>query len=186
MALKGDRVIGPAAHTIDFFYNSTAEKGEVLVYSTAGSGSALDDANAVVTRPSANASGDRAAGVLLNDVVNIDLTRQHINFQKDEMQQGGKVTLLQQGTITTDMIESGASLTLGAPMYFKLDDNPGDTTSRGVFTPTAPLDNGNSILTPELPAYTGALEATKNLYRVGTLESVLDADNFAKIKVSMP
>ncbi len=181
MALKGDRSIGPAAHTIDFFYNSTAEKGEVLIYSTAGSGSALDDANAVVTRPSADASGQRAAGVVLNDVVNIDLTRQHINFQKDEMQRGGKVTLLQRGTIVTDMIESGASLTLGASMYFKLDDNPGDTTSRGVFTPTPPDDSG--VLPDSETVAKANLAASRTLYRVGTLESVLDADNFAKIRV---
>ena len=184
MALKGDRSIGPAAHTIDFFYNSTAEKGEVLIYSTAGSGSALDDANAVVTRPSADASGQRAAGVVLNDVVNIDLTRQHINFQKDEMQRGGKVTLLQEGTIVTDMIESGASLTIGVPMYFVLDDTPGDTTTRGVFTDQAPDDGGLEI--PGSIAFTGAVEANKELYRVGTLESVLDADNFAKIRVEIP
>jgi len=184
MALKGDRSIGPAAHTIDFFYNSTAEKGEVLIYSTAGSGSAQDDANAVVTRPAASASGQRPAGVLLNDVVNLDLTRQHINFQKDEMQQGGKVTLLQKGTIVTDMIESGASLTVGAPMYFKLDDTPGDTTTRGVFTPTNPPDSG-TFLSDATQAHAFE-EGSKAGYQVGVLESVLDADNFAKIRVDIP
>ena len=59
---------------------------------------------------------DDPVGVLLNDVVNLDLTRQHINYAKDEMQQGGKVLLLRIGTVVTDQI-SGA-ITLGDPAHF--------------------------------------------------------------------
>jgi hypothetical protein len=61
------------------------------------------------------ASGAKPVGVLLNDVVNLDLTRQHINWHKDEVQQGGKVTLLQVGQVTTDSV-TGA-IAAGEPAY---------------------------------------------------------------------
>lgn len=101
MALKSDRV--EALTDISFFMNETGARGLIVIHSTAGSGAAMDDANAVVEVPDnlTETSGD-AAGMLLNDVVNLDLTRQHINFHKDEMQVGGKVTLLRRGTVVTN------------------------------------------------------------------------------------
>ncbi|KKK67497.1 hypothetical protein LCGC14_2953490, partial [marine sediment metagenome] len=75
MALKPDRSYTNESTDISFFMNETGEKGEVLVFSTGGSGAAMDDANAVVTTPNASPSGQNVAGLLLNDVVNIDLTR---------------------------------------------------------------------------------------------------------------
>ena len=101
MALKGDR--NELDTDISFFINETAEKGQFMSISTAGSGSAMDNSNAVVTS-AAQASGALFAGVILNDVVNIDQSRYHINWQKDEVQQGGKCTLLRKGWIVTDQI----------------------------------------------------------------------------------
>ena len=101
MALKGDR--NELDTDISFFINETAEKGQFMSISTAGSGSAMDNSNAVVT-VAAEASGAKFAGILLNDVVNIDQSRYHINWQKDEVQQGGKVTLLRKGWVVTDQI----------------------------------------------------------------------------------
>lgn len=104
MALKGDR------HELDteisFFLNETAEKGQVVSVSTQGSGAAMDNSSALAT-VAAEASGAVALGVLLNDMVNIDQTRQHINWHKDEVQKGGKVTILTKGFVVTDQI-SGA------------------------------------------------------------------------------
>jgi len=183
MALKPDRSIVGNGTDISYFYNSTAEKGEVLVLSTAGSGAAMDDANAVVARPSANASGERFAGIVLNDVVNKDLTQTHINFQKDEVQQGGKVTLLRQGVIVTDMIESGQSPTLGAPLYFRLaTHNATDETNRGVLTTTAVVDSGAGA------GLVAIGNEAKNAarYRVGTALSVVDADNYLKVQIEAP
>ena len=178
MALKPDRSIVGNQTDISFFYNSTAEKGEVLVFSTGGSGAAMDDATAVVTRPSANASGEIFAGVLLNDVVNKDLTQTHINFHKDEMQQGGKVTLARApAIIVTDMIESGQSPSIGQTLYFRLATTNGDTTTRGVLTTTAVTDSGAP------PAAGGAL-ANIFKYQVGTALSVVDADNYLKVKLT--
>jgi hypothetical protein len=54
----------------------------------------------------------------VNDVVNIDLTRQHINWHRDEVQVGGKVTLLRQGQVSTNRVagtpSAGADAYVGA------------------------------------------------------------------------
>ena len=101
MALKPDRI--ELLTDVSFFMNTTAERGGVASVVTGASGVAMDDATAVVAY-AAVASGAKPIGVLLNDVVNIDLTRQHINWHKDEVQLGGKVTLLRQGQVTTNKV----------------------------------------------------------------------------------
>lgn len=114
MALKADRV--ELLTDISFFMNTTAERGGVVSVVTGGSGVALDDANAVVSYAAA-ASGAKPVGLLLNDVVNLDLTRQHINWHKDEVQVGGKVTVLRQGQVVTNMVTPGATPTAGVDAY---------------------------------------------------------------------
>lgn len=94
--------------------NTTATRGGVVSATSAGSGVSMDDANAVVAY-AANPSGAKPVGVLLNDVVDIDLTRQHINWHKDEVQKGGKVTVLRQGQVTTNLV--AGSPTAGADAY---------------------------------------------------------------------
>lgn len=112
MALKGDR------HELDtevtYFMNETASKGVVVSVNTQGSGSAMDSSSALAT-VAASASGAAALGVLLNDVVDIDQTRQHLNWHKDEVQKGSKVTILTKGFVVTDKI-SGAP-TAGQTAY---------------------------------------------------------------------
>ena len=72
MALKGDRYEGMT--DVSFFMNDTsAAKGGIAVLSTGGSGVALDQSKALVTY-AASASGNVPVGLLLNDMVNIDLT----------------------------------------------------------------------------------------------------------------
>ena len=118
MALKADR------HELDvdisFFMNETAEKGQIVSISTAGSGAAMDQAGALVSIQGANGSVI-PVGVLLNDVVDLDLTRQHINFHKDEVQKGSKVLILRRGTVVTNVIETGKSPTAGDIAYYKAD-----------------------------------------------------------------
>lgn len=113
MALKPDRI--EAYTDISFFCNTTAERGGIVSHVTGGSGVSMDDSNAVVAY-SATGSGVKPAGLLLNDVVNIDLTRQHINWFKDEVQVGGKVIVLRQGQVTTNMLES-VTPTIGQDAY---------------------------------------------------------------------
>lgn len=111
MALKGDRFIGVT--DIGYHLNEVGEKGQICVYSTFGSGAALDQGQALVTI-AAVASGNTPAGLLLNDVVNKDLSRTHLNFQKDEIQQGGKVTLLKKGWVVSNRIVAGQTPTVGS------------------------------------------------------------------------
>lgn len=112
MALKPDRV--ELLTDVSFFMNTTASRGGVVSATSAGSGVSMDDANAVVAY-AANPSGAKPIGLLLNDVVDIDLTRQHINWHKDEVQKGGKVTVLRQGQVTTNLV--GGTPTAGADAY---------------------------------------------------------------------
>lgn len=112
MALKPDR--NELDTDISYFINETASKGYFVSVSTQGSGAAMDNASALCTVKS-NPSGAYALGCLLNDVVDIDQTRQHINWHKDEVQKGGKVTILRKGFIVTDAIQG--TITAGADAY---------------------------------------------------------------------
>ena len=114
MALRPDR--NEHLTDLSFFMNETAERGIIVVHSTGGSGAAMDDSNAKVIAPATTVSGKNPAGLLLNDVVNLDLTRQHINFHKDEVQQGNKVLLLRRGTVVT--AQFSGTPTVGAKAYF--------------------------------------------------------------------
>ena len=86
------------------FMNEVATRGGIASLSTGGSGAAMDQGAALVTY-AATASGKAPIGILLNDMVNLDLTRQHINQHKDEVQKGGKVTVLRKGYVVTNNIE---------------------------------------------------------------------------------
>lgn len=114
MALKPDRIENQT--DISFFMNTTAERGGVASVVTGGVGASMDDADAVVSY-AAVASGAKPVGVLLNDVVNLDLTRQHINWYKDEVQVGGKVTLLRHGQVVTNMLVAGITPSAGVDAY---------------------------------------------------------------------
>ena len=106
MALKPDRI--EHLTDISFFMNTVETRGGVASFVSGGVGVSMDDADAVVGYAAA-ASGAVPAGVLLNDVVDLDLTRQHINWHKDEVQVGGKVTLLRVGQVTTDKVDGDPS-----------------------------------------------------------------------------
>jgi hypothetical protein len=113
MALKSDRY--ELQTDISFFYNEgTATRGGVVVHDTAGSGAAMDQGVNLV-KYAAVTSASRPVGILLNDVVNKDLTRTHLNQHKDEVQQGGKVTVLRKGYVVTSNVTGTPSA--GADAY---------------------------------------------------------------------
>jgi hypothetical protein len=116
MALKPDRI--ELLTDVSFFMNTEAVRGGVasVVASSSGVGVSMDDANAVVEY-AAVASGSKPVGVLLNDVVDYDLTRQHINWYRDEVQRGGKVTLLRNGQVTTNSLVAGTNPGAGDDAY---------------------------------------------------------------------
>jgi len=161
MALKGDRNV--LETDISFFLNETAEKGQVLFHNTAGSGAAMDNSSALA-KLTAEASGSIPLGIVLNDVVDIDQTRQHINWHKDEVQKGGKVTLLRKGWVVTDSIYSGASPAVGDLAYLGHSGLLADT-------PVAADDN--------------AVSRSANLI-VGRFMSKVDEDGYAKVEISLP
>lgn len=142
---------------ISFFMNETASRGVCASISTGGSGVALDQGEALATVAN-NESGVVPLGVLLNDVVNLDLTRQHLNQHKDEVQQGSKVTILKVGEVTTDQVEG--TPTMGALAY---------CGPSGTFTPDA---NGGS----------GAFARNS----VGRFMSTKDENGYVKVSVNLP
>lgn len=116
MALKGDR--HEFKTDISFFCPSVTERGVVLIYGGTGSGVALDQTAAVVSLPGTGVTLNlKPAGLLLNDMVTFDVTRQHINFYKDEMRVGGKCTLLKQGWVVTNMLATGITPVAGDTAY---------------------------------------------------------------------
>ena len=119
MALKADR--HELETDISFFYNAgTATRGGIVVLDTVGSGAAMDHAAAKVKYQTAtygNYADAVPVGLLLNDVVNLDLNRQHINWHKNEVQKGGKVTLLRKGWVVTNSVDSATGITAGQTAY---------------------------------------------------------------------
>jgi len=110
MALKSDRY--ELQTDISFFYNAgTATRGGVVVHDTAGSGAAMDQGVNLVKY---SVGGEVPVGILLNDVVNKDLTRTHLNQHKDEVQKGGKVTVLRKGYVVTNNLDGNPVAGSGA------------------------------------------------------------------------
>src|SRR5690242_654503 len=101
MALKPQRE--EFHYDIRFYMNEVAERGGMTVVSTAGSGGRVGDSNAVVTY-AANPSGKTPVGVLLCDMVNLDLSRFHINFYREQVPLGYKVPLIKDGWVTTNFV----------------------------------------------------------------------------------
>lgn len=161
MALKGDRY--EESQRVEWFMNEVAERGAVAVLSTAGSGSALDQGQALVTYTVA--SGYYPVGVLLNDMVNNDQTRQHINWLKNEVQKGGKVTLLRRGWITTNMTSGSMTAVAGKPAYV------GNAGRFCHFASGYDNTNGTAALGP--------------LVRVGQFLSNADEDGFVKVDINL-
>jgi hypothetical protein len=129
MALKPDRI---ESHTdISFFMNSAVERGGVAVVATGALnvGASMDDAGASVEY-AADPSGRAPIGVLLNDVKDYDLTKQHINWYKDEVQKGGKVTLLRQGQVTTDAV-AAVTVVAGDTAYVAANGNLSNVQATG-------------------------------------------------------
>jgi len=159
MALKSDR--STLQTDISFFMNEAATRGGVVALSTAGSGASMDNGAALVTY-SADASGQVPVGILINDMVNIDLTRQHLNQHKDEVQKGGKVTLLQKGWVVTDLLE-GTAPNGGDVAYLA---HSGYLASSNIVVDTDDADGSTRV--------------------VGRFLSDIDEDGYAKVYIDLP
>jgi len=149
MALGPDRSYEYGSD-VSFFMNSSAERGGVVSIVTGGSGAALDDSVALVIYRSTS-SGAKPVGVLMNDMVDVDLSRYHLNPYKDEVIKGSKVNLRTWGEVLTNMIKSGVTVAAGDKAYLDVD---GRITN---------VDTG-AIASP----------------RVGSFKSAKNADGFAR------
>jgi len=156
MAIKADRQI--ISEDVSFFCNTVAEAGQMASYVTGGSGVAMDNALAVVATP-INPTGRIPAGFFMGDVVNIDLTRQELNRNKDEVQIGSKVNLLTRGFIVTDRLMPGITPTMGQVAYLANSGlvtnaviNLGATPPIGRFLSTKD-ENGFCKVEVNLPIY---------------------------------
>ena len=157
MALKSDR--NELQTDISFFMNETATRGGVVSMSTGGSGAAMDQGAALVTYTAA--SGKAPMGILLNDMVNLDLTRQHINQHKDEVQKGGKVTILRKGYVVTNNLSCQTAAAAGDVAYVQFD---GTIANSGCVSDHSGRA-GSSI---------------------GTFLSSIDQDGYAKVEINLP
>lgn len=145
--------------TISWYMDEVAERGGIVCVSTAGSG-ALEDQSLNLVTYKAAASGGKPVGLLMSDVVNLDLTRQHLNWNKEEVQKGSKVTIWHKGTVVTDMVDPGVTPTAGQIAYL-----------------------GPSGLVTNVETATGG-EATK--IKVGRFMGPKDEDGFAELYVDLP
>ena len=157
MALKTDR--STLQTDISFFMKEAATRGGIATISTGGSGASLDNGAALVSYAAAP-SGKVAMGVLINDMVNIDLTRQHLNQHKDEVQKGGKVTLLTKGWVVTSSLEG-------------TDPNAGDL---------AYLSHSGNL---SADARLAGSDASEEMI-VGRFLSDVDQDGYAKVFIDLP
>jgi len=107
-------------------------------------------------------SGAVPVGLLINDMVDIDLTRQHLNQHKDEVQKGGKVTLLRKGYVVTNNIQG--TLPSGGEVAFLA--HSGNVA-------IADVSNDDS-------------DATGSKLVVGKFLSGADEDGYAKLYVDLP
>ena len=119
-----------------------------------------------VTATGNSATGLRPLGVLLNDVVNIDLTRQSINPFKSEVQVGDKVALLTKGFVLTNRVVTAmggtpaVAVTVGAPAY---------TGPSGYITSVA----------------TGAIATATGSHVIGKFLSLADEDGYYKVQIDL-
>tara|TARA_Y100001938_G_scaffold34535_1_gene47449 strand:+ start:107 stop:598 length:492 start_codon:yes stop_codon:yes gene_type:complete len=159
MALKADRY--EESTDISFFSSATGVKGEVVCLDAAAlagaSGAAMDQGENTVS-PQAAAETDIPVGIILNDVVDKDLTRTHLNQYKDEVQKGGKVTVMTRGWVVTDQVDGTPKA--GDPAYASETQGHVSTTAK------------NAV-------------ASGNL-AIGRFMSRKDADGYAKVYVNLP
>ena len=163
MALKADRY--EESTDISHFYNAgTATRGGVVILDAAAvagaSGAALDQGENLVKYAAATPT-DVPVGILLNDVVNKDLTRTHLNQFKDEVQKGGKVTVMTRGWVVTSNIDTGATPQAGDLAFASWEEAGAITTS-------------------------DTFAAQSGEMAIGRFMSSKDADGYAKVYVNLP
>lgn len=137
MAIKRKRKV--EVTDINYKMAAVAEKGQVLVYDTVNAGFVKLSASLTTT--------DKAAGVLMIDVVNKDFNALPQNFQKLETGLSGYVELLKQGELATDKRASGQDGVFGpgSGVYLATDGNVRNKPASGFADDHAGLRLGTAL-----------------------------------------
>lgn len=160
MALKGDR--SELYVDVSNFGNSVMNRGGIVCYQTIGSGGAMDQSQALV-QYAASSSGNVPAGLLLDDMVSIDLTRQHMNHWQDQVIIGGKLAIGKKGYWVTNNLTQGVAAIA-----------PGDL---------AVLTSSGNIMNV---AYANSFNINKAVNpTVGRFLSTADEDGYAKVQIDI-
>lgn len=130
MALRPDHNI--ISDDIRLFASTVAEKGQFFCYTSGGSGAMMDNSSATASVYLVP-SGKIVAGLAYEDVVNIDPTRQHLNYYKNEVLLNSKVHLITRGYVTTNLIHG--TPTIGAEAYLSENGYVRTTSSGTVASP---------------------------------------------------
>ena len=101
----------------------------------------------------------------MNDVVNIDLTRQTLNPYKSEAQVGDKVLIAKKGYVVTNQVYPTSSISVGGKAY--LGPSGYISPNSGVLVGT--WGAANSVLAPE----------------VGKFLSLPDEDGYCKVYIDL-
>lgn len=146
--------------------------------STAASGAGMDQAVNQVWY-GLSATGARPLGILMNDVVNVDLTRQILNPYKSEVQVGDKITLLKKGYVVTNRIVT----TIGPTTVAVVPGGPAYTGPSGFITTVASgtlhvLQAGDALTKSMLNSPSGS-------YQIGKFLSAADEDGYAKVYIDL-
>jgi len=170
MGLKADRYI--RSDRIDVYLNEAATRGHIVTKSTLASGVALDNVANLGTL-AANPSGTRPLGVLLGDMVDIDVTREFLNTQQDKTVKGGKMRLVTEGWIVTDEIGVG-TVTAGEAAYVGASGQFASASmienwTGGVGVPNPPTEETNATSFP----------------MVGRFDTSKDQNDYARITINI-
>lgn len=190
MALKPDRNV--LEDDISYFYassllnTSTDDRGGIVVATgSAGvgpSGAAMDQSDNQVQYVAAP-SGFNPVGMLMVDVVNIDLTRQILNPFKSEAQVGDKVVLMKKGYAVTNKLDTTTgTITQGAAAFLGPSGNL-TADEGGVWATGYNADGPHGGTDPD----TGGFGDFKTEFpKVGAFMSKVDEDGYAKVYIDLP
>lgn len=156
MALKSDRNVLDTE--ISLTCNTVTAKGLVVCHTTTASGVGNETPGIVSAVP--NPSGFKVVGILLSSFVDIDQTRQHRNFMKDEQIIGEKAPILRKGYVVTNSLASNITVLAGQKAYL---------TASGTLTNIVSA-TGGEVATP----------------LVGEFSTKVDEDGYAKVTINLP
>lgn len=118
--LKPDRSYNIADSEISFYMGETADQGILVAYPTGDvqPPGLDDDANYAVVPTSVD---QKPVGILMDTVVNEDLTRVELRSHLREVQINNKVEIVREGWFITNKLSDGITPTAGDDLYFAVN-----------------------------------------------------------------